>query len=931
MSDYNYIMQHVVQNLEILDLRTPTDEIIRQEIENAYIELIRLRNIQEFSEEISIDRDRIFYEIQQRYTTIIQPSNVLDDPSNHIEWLNETRKRQIQWSCWNHYKKYLRDIKFRPESVIEDLDNVTFQLLEYLEEPERSDNYDRRGMVVGLVQSGKTQNFLGLISKAIDAGYHLIIILTGMTNELRAQTQKRVDEGILGYDTRRNITYNRRNIIGVGTFVDYAHPIIHSLTSSILDGDFNRDLTRRLSIRLSGSDPIILVMKKNVSILENFREWAGSSEGIQLTNSQESERQLYRISDIPLILIDDEADYASINYAPDGEDPTLINARIRDILQMFEKSVYIGYTATPFANIFIQPPDIRELYEDLFPRDFIINLNSPSNYIGAVRIFGIPRDEYFNSEPSEGLPIIRIVDDYDNFLPDRHNIGHIPILLPNSLQNAIISFILSCCVRCIRGEQTAHNSMLIHVTRFQAVQNLVGDLVRREIRQLNELFNDSENAEIHEIYHQFEEIWENDFLRTTQQIRTILENPFLNVIGWNEIREIIPNIINSISIRVIHGASDDELNYSMYQNGLNAIIIGGNKLSRGLTLEGLTVSYFLRTSHTYDTLMQMGRWFGYKESYIDACRLYTTRNLINWFRHITLANEELRREFDIMAQLGRSPRDFGLKIRNSQQGLNITSLNKIRGARTFTLSYNDSVAQTGIFKKDIDIINENLRALRQLISGIGNPELKNSHFIWNNVNPQNIIQFIDDYNIHPDSRRIRGELIIRYIESQREEGELIEWTIALINIQRGRRFFLNGSMIGLSGYQIGCSKRADETKSEYDYTLLRQQLLDRTHEAIDLSDSQIEEARNQQFLDLGERSDFPSPRYIRMRRPSTKGLIVVYLLDYNLDYSELDTDPNISNPYVAWAISFPNSPTAQSIEYTANEVYIESENDQEGF
>jgi hypothetical protein len=452
-------------------VRTESD--IRTAAQNA-AQAIRLFGVQG-----DIDVDALAAELMHLFSITGQQATALDDPKDHEPW--DEKRAKTKWRFWDRYRLYLeRDFGMPPDVVDKNIHDLTDMILQRLEDPARKGAWDRRGMVVGSVQSGKTANYIGLVNKAVDAGYKLIIILAGIHSNLRSQTQLRVDEGVLGFDTQKNRKLNKDNRwVGVGKPLgERLH--IHSLTSSAEDGDFNKTVAKNIGVMIGG-DPIVLVIKKNSSVLGNLLEWVLAVAG----NDDETGKRV--VQGVSLLLIDDEADNASINTKdrPDSvsgdESVSAINGRIREILDKFEKSAYVGYTATPFANIFVNPKaETSKHGEDIFPRSFIINVNAPSNYVGPAKVFGLDGDADAGFEPREGLPIVRHVDDYadaDAF-PPRHRRDHIPTRLPDSLKTAIRCFILAAAARRARGQGLKHCSMLIHVTRFVDVQNRASELVK---------------------------------------------------------------------------------------------------------------------------------------------------------------------------------------------------------------------------------------------------------------------------------------------------------------------------------------------------------------------------------------------------------------------------------------------------------------------
>ena len=349
--------------------------------------------------------------------------------------------------------------------------------------PRRREVGTARGLVVGDVQSGKTSNYAALICKAVDAGFPLVIVLAGVHNSLRSQTQLRLDEGFLGFDTRLSLLAedqeNQR--IGAGKMPSAPFLVAHSLTSSADGGDFKAATANGTRLIPGGRDPIILVVKKRVSILQNLIAWVQSVRAVDDPDTPGGKI----VRDVPMLVIDDEADNASANTnefrnddgtIDEDADPTKTNLLIRRLLVSFEKSAYVGYTATPFANVFMHHEAKHRIAgPDLFPRSFIINLPSPSNYIGPEKVFGINRPG-LDGEAKE-LPIIRQISDAGAVFPPGHKMD-LPISdLPESLKEAMLAFILVCAARRVRGDINVDNSMLIHVTRLVAVQEKVAGFV----------------------------------------------------------------------------------------------------------------------------------------------------------------------------------------------------------------------------------------------------------------------------------------------------------------------------------------------------------------------------------------------------------------------------------------------------------------------
>jgi len=433
-----------------------------------------------------VSREEAYNDLEHYHTiTMLDSSSILDDHGDHQEWFNPSTNhglnRDIEWHFWHHFEDYLASRKNWPKGVVESIDRDSSAVLARLEDPLRTGAWDRRGMVMGSVQSGKTANYTGLICKAIDAGYRLIVVLAGVHNSLRSQTQYRLNEEVLGYDLDKVQEFRGQAArIGVrAMFTD--HRTAQTLTSSNEAGDFKRAVAEQAGIIPSADgSPILLVIKKHVSILRNLIEWSTAIVGVQ----DDAGRRI--VTDVPLLVIDDECDYASVNTRKvvldengrvDAEcDPAKTNQRIRELLNSFSKSAYVGYTATPFANIFIHHDQKHPLYgEDLFPRNFIISLPQPTNYVGPEQLFGL-LEESADGRQTAGQ-LVRYVEDSEGLLPASHKKDLIVNEIPASLEEAVRAFLISCAVRRMRGCSPPHNSMLIHVTRFIFVQEQARNLV----------------------------------------------------------------------------------------------------------------------------------------------------------------------------------------------------------------------------------------------------------------------------------------------------------------------------------------------------------------------------------------------------------------------------------------------------------------------
>ncbi|MFC9963765.1 Z1 domain-containing protein [Nocardia ignorata] len=865
---------------------------------------------------VALDRELLAKEIETMTAVFQERSVALTDSKGHEQWLADAKVDRA-WDFWERYRRYLEDVVNLPPVVVRRLDQSSDEVLGQLEDPRRPGPWRRKGLVIGQVQSGKTGQYIGLAAKAVDAGYRFIVVLAGIHNDLRSQTQLRIDEGLLGFDTQhqnRSDVDGQSRAIGAGRMPLAKRLDIASPTNSAEKGDFGLATAKAINFPL-GSFPVVLVVKKHYKILEYVRSWVTEVHGTESDNGEKVVR------DLPLFIIDDEADNASINTARDPEaDPTKTNAAIRKLMRSFDKSAYVGYTATPFANIYI-PPDVNHVDagEDLFPDSFIRSLPSPTNYLGPERVFGLHVDDD-DDDDVEPLPLVRYVDDADPWVPPKHRAGDAPNdELPHSLREAISSFVITCAARRARGQTRVHNSMLVHVTRFTTVQALVRDQVDDHVRLMVDTLRDR-YGKAPELRSELRLLWERDFVPTTDCFTADEAKP----LSWEQVNEQLLPALRKIQVKTVNGTSKDALDYyENRRNGLSVIAIGGQKLSRGLTLEGLTVSYYLRVSKTYDTLLQMGRWFGYRPGYEDLCRLYTTSALKDAYVEVTAATDELRREVEEMAALDLTPREFGLKVRASSLGLAVTAANKMRQSTTVLLSYSGEGPETVIFKIADKTLERNFNALETLVShldGVTNAEVRNGNFLWEGVPAEGIIDFLNSYETDRMAQRVRPRLIAKYVEQCATVGELNNWTVCLIGSTASK------SKKAIGGHTVGLVTRKQNeraSKTEGRYTIRR--VLSPPDELIGLDEDQVTAAREASKKAAEQAEKTPIPKnpagpHIRRQRRIDQGLLLIYPI---LLPSDPERDAAI--PLVGFQVSFPHSAHQSKTEYVANTVWLEED------
>lgn len=699
---------------------------------------------------------------------------ISDENSDFQSWL-PSRSADIDFFYWNRYKKYLEMEKRWNKRVTSNMDVISSEIVDLLGDPKSENPWQRRGLVLGDVQSGKTANYTAICNKAADTGYKVIIVLTGMMENLRKQTQERLDKEFAGRQSkdllRKKKSGEVRNVFdGVGKIdptkrISAFTSVLYDFNSTILNSN---DLTLR-----NITEPALFVVKKNKSVLKNLESWLTA-------NNADHNGKI----DLPLLLIDDEADNASVNTKNEDQDPTAINQAIRSILSRFYKASYIGITATPFANIFINPETPHEMLgDDLFPKDYIYVLSPPSNYIGADKLFGDP--------PTFSSSLIEIdEEEINSFFPFNHKKELTVDDLPSDLYEALGYFLLSNAIRDHRLDTHDHRSMLVNVSRFTDVQVGIKDQC---IVWLNQVKSDVRN---------YAALKESAALEiaTIKYLRGVWDKYNLEMVSgitWLELQQkYLHKAISPIEVRAVNqktGAAS--LDYSNYkETGFRVIAIGGISLSRGLTLEGLCVSYFYRNSQMYDTLLQMGRWFGYRPNYEDLFKIWMAKDAIDWYGFITSASNELKDEISQMNKDSLTPKDFGLKVRQDPNSLIVTAKNKMRAATWVSrpIQVSGRLLETPRLKTKKEVLSANEKAFKVFINKLRNNQKSETHMnghFWKGVSKNEVVNLLRSFDTHPWHLAFQGTAIAEYIESN---NSIDKWDVFLPN-GSGKDYTLNTS------------------------------------------------------------------------------------------------------------------------------------------
>lgn len=842
------------------------------------------------------DAEELARLIEEKYG-ISMGLGAIVDAEDFRPWLHDARiNGEIGDFYWSRYRKLL-NLRGLPKSVIDATDEVTDRVLDRLGDPRNMSPWSRRGMVVGHVQSGKTSNYTGLICKAADAGYRLIVVIAGIHNNLRNQTQARVDEGFIGRDTGRLAHANkaqRQKLIGVGQFDQREFPV--SLTNTLRD--FNKATATTNTSQIGQYNvPVVLVIKKNPSTLKNLLEWL----------KEHSVHQGDQMVSQPMLLIDDEADNASINTAYARDKVTRINGQIRELLSLFHRCCYVGYTATPFANIFIDPDtDDEALKQDLFPRHFIIGLDAPTNYFGAQKVFLDARDQH-----------VRLIDDNEDILPMKHKIDHPVDVLPDSLVRAVRAFIVARAIRNVRGQQASHASMLVNASRFTEVQgrlrsrvvDVVGrirDAVAVDGAKGRAALRNPEIAALHEV-------WETEYSDA-------------NDADWPAVQACLHEVLVAARVIEVNASKRSQaLDYDQGgEHGVTVIAVGGFSLSRGLTLEGLTVSYFLRNSMMYDTLMQMGRWFGYRPGYEDLCRVWIPADGVGWYAHIHEAMDDLQAQLKRMELAKATPEQFGLAVRSHPESLIVTARNKMGTGKELPVKVGlaERLIETTRIVMDGVQLNANMRSGDALLAATvsaGAPLSERPRgYLLQRVDAKLIMDFLSGYRAEPGLRPLNPltdpKLINDYIDA-RAQSELGKWDIFIASSTRKDVQSMRFAGLDVVPYELTVDPELAKS-GVLAFSGTSRRIGSAEDESEGLTDKQIADAREAFRL---SRLDQKLPRTVNPRIyrlvSGRRPLLILRLVKPKLDA------PLLPSGVLVWGLSFPSSQiSGGTVEYVVNTI-----------
>lgn len=938
-------------------------------------------------------------DVRYNYRTIMNPSMSIQNEYKDT-WLNESRIDEIGWNndetkaktYRGRYLLYLDQKLGRSKSMIHETERSSLEIIKKMGDPKNQNNFFVKGLVVGSVQSGKTSNFNAVVNSSIDVGYKLIIVLSGIMEDLRRQTQIRTEKEVEGKMVAQD------KFIGVGEIASFGQLGQFSDVNQVIlptstQNDFNRTMQQA---HFSLNNTNILICKKNTSVLQNLLLWL--NEYLLENNDKHN---------IPFLIIDDEADNASINNLghKGAEYANKINGHIRALLALFNRKTYIGYTATPFANIlqdWNKKPELKWKVKDsknnmelefdqegnLFPDDFIELLIPPSNYIGPKNFFETRIDiDIKKIEPLLAEPL----NDYIEYFPERVEIlsdnsllgvkkynnqrefdsdlnavtrfgtyqdyreatrattkyDNFPIEIPKSLDEAIKCFIVSIAIRLSRRPELIqsklfhpHNTMLIHISRFSDWQCKTKKLIIEKIDYLKTRLNNDTLAANDSIFKEFERIWIKYYADAVNNIREYLpenyEDEYLVRKTFLEVRDLLVSAINGIEVKAVNTVENDILDYESGEK--KYIVIGGNKLSRGFTLEGLTINYFVRNTNFADTLLQMGRWFGYRPGYLDCCKLFTTNDTLEKFDQCTWTIEELEEEFRKLSIAKKKPKDYATKVLTHPGTLQITRPAILKNAVVEKWSFEDSLIQTTelkVTKENIEKSWSNFKDIYQKHKEKFKVD-KDKKIISLKTDTDGFIEFLNSQKTYTE-KFLKDELI-RFVKLSNQYEKLINWTVVIKTSGSSKNKLVKEETGFIEDIQL--TVRSSSKREPYKSKLFEDNIFKvsgassniisgGTDMSFTLTENEISKIKEE--FNKTKPGKNPPENVFREKINDSEGLLVIFLMDLESVFDDdklkkktIDESMNLSIPLIGFAIGIPPLKANIGGEYLVNKHILEN-------
>lgn len=862
------------------------------------------------------------YEENHPNVAVFEPDILCANPTagKWFELKKEVIQNRLKDGYFTRYTSYLKREDF-DDTTIEQLELDCERVLQQCANPEITIDVSERkkkGLVVGDVQSGKTANYIGLINMACDYGYKIIVLLAGLTDSLRQQTQSRIDEGFIGA-LSDSIGSSMITYIGVteSEIVKQHHAV--PLTNN--ENDFVKFVKKNINATSGDfNKPIVLVVKKNSSVLDQVCNWLKAG-----TNNITSEN---------ILIIDDEADNASVNTKKPELEPSRINGYIRNLFNNFPIASYVGYTATPFANVFINPEGDDD-YKDLFPSDFIALLYAPSNYFGATKVFAFEGERLSRH-------IRRLDEGERNFLPAKHKKDEYQFTaMPESMKESVLCYLLNNVIRTIKGKNDKHRSMLINISVYNNMHEQIKDVVDAYIKNISyvieqdsykstsEFIKNIEMYKLYGIYMGYPEYTENehDFYKAIRE-----------EISWEDIKAGLYEEISKFEVVIFNNKNKKNrfsYNDDRYKNvGARVIAIGGYVLSRGLTLEGLMISYFSRNSSAYDSMLQMCRWFGYRPGYENLCRIYISPINIMSFRDVIDAVDNLKMQFREMIVKKKKPDDFGFMVKESPDSLEtsllITSRNKMYNTGTVihVINYGGTYADTSKLFFDSKSNDTNKHCVDQMISEVKKewteysaPGARKKHLMLRDVEKNSIAKCIRNLKIPYENTKFDVENLADYIE---RNITFDIWDVVIATGDSETMMYLNQPAAKRT-----FRKRENERIIRIGDTNNR--IIDPNIFCCGLTDVQYKDARlhaEQRVKQAGKGNPENLTVLDYLSVESRNPLFVIYPMELMIpkedNFEEIKVIEKIDRtvPLFGFALGFPSREDAEKMKYRANKVKI---------
>lgn len=803
---------------------------------------------------------------------------LISEAKRRLDIENNTQGISVKHEHWFYIDHLRRDYQWKTftemmsdwsDERTADVKKQSSDIVNYLADPSRTDTPAsesiRKGLVYGNVQSGKTAHIAALIAMYASSKCNMIIVLSGVTKILRQQTQDRL---------RHDLGIDRKGCYDLIT----------------AESDLLGKEEQKIEGRMNSIRPCIGVFKKSPAALRRLIAYLKDANDPHLWDKKQ------------VLIIDDECDQYSLNVKPMKDDETgeefnrsTINGLMVKLKNIFPRYCYVGFTATPFANVLNEKPGRDSFY----PKDFIYPLKINERYYGALKLFGATEPN-----PDKDSPVMDAINyvDETEISPKINKFSDVS----SSLRDAINYFIVGTACKYYRGLKQ-HSSMLVHLDQKIAVHEKLGKIIREYRDFIIRNFKTESDK--------FREIWDKEKDRipfeTIEELFSYKDEDKAKYCNpqYEDLLVYINEVLNKLEVIIDNSAQKAE-NRLTYKGGRSkvVIVIGGNTLSRGLTLEGLLVSYFYRTTSLADTLLQMGRWFGYREGYEDLPRLYTSRYIASEYSQLADCEQQVREQFENYG-FDITPEDVSVKIR-TLQGITLTRKNAMQSAVSTGINYSGQRAQTLFFPRlDSAWLKHNIDVTKVFLDSLGKKyRFENSAYIFRDISLSAILDYVEKLNIHPDNNSCNKTMLLTFIRKAQRKGYLGKWNVAVLSNVNGRDFDISSSLrvklIERSRYD---TKVPDDSRA---YLKVLQQPNNMLIDTDICKTTPDETPIAKKFL--------LRRQYFEERHETEPGLLVIYPIDKDSKYSgkshnrlNLDAVENI----IGHMFVFPNNKSVELDEY----------------